>query len=56
MVTLEEYKRHLGKKLDGLSEEEIINRMELQAKFARAFFDSWNRSLKNKTAGVNKIK
>jgi hypothetical protein len=54
VVTLEEYKKALGSRLGSMSDEEIKNRMERQAKIAKAFYDSWSNGLKNKTASVNK--
>ncbi len=54
MVTLEDFKKTLGKTAKTLTEEEIINLMELQAKLARVVFDMWSKSFKTKS--TNDIK
>jgi hypothetical protein len=47
MVSLEQYKLALGSLLEEMSEEQIKNRMELQAKLAKAIFDSFKRKTTN---------
>jgi len=47
MVSLEQYKLALGSLAEQMSEEQIRNSMELQAKFARAIFDSFKKKNTN---------
>jgi ribosome maturation factor RimP len=54
MVSLDDYKRALGSLAELMTEEEIKNRMELQAKLARAIFDMWGKSFKTKSTNAIK--
>ena len=48
MVTLEDYKKILGDSGKNLTDQEILKRMELRSKIAKALHDGWVKSLKNK--------
>lgn len=43
MVTLEQYKKALGKKADGLFEAELQQRLDHTARMAEAFYEWWHK-------------
>lgn len=47
MVSIEEFKKSLGKIADKLSEGEILKLREIEDKIADAVFDSWLRKRNN---------
>ena len=54
MVSLEAYKRALGSRAAGMSEEQIKNLMDLQARLARVLFDMWGKHLRENSAQSDK--
>jgi hypothetical protein len=45
MVTLEQYKKALGKKAENFSDKELLRLMSLQDKIAGTLFDIWKNSV-----------
>jgi radical SAM superfamily enzyme len=56
MISLEQYKKALGSKVEMMTDEQINNRMELQARFAKAVFNMWSSNLKKTMASKNELK
>ena len=49
MISIEDYKKKLGKKAETKSDAEILKIMELQEKLADIFFDIWIDKINTKT-------
>jgi len=50
MVSIEKFRKSLGKTANKLSEEEILRLREIEDKIADAVFDSWLRKRNNVTS------
>lgn len=55
MITLEQYKKALGPKLDGMTDEQILNRMALQERFAKELIPAWKKELAKKDTSTNPL-
>ena len=54
MVSLEAYKKALGSRAEGMTEEQIKNLMDLQARLARTLFDMWGKNLTTQSTELDK--